>query len=100
MNVPPIDPLTVGAVTVKVSSPKVLETLGQEGEFYDPHTLGGRAETENTFNSDPVVGQMKSFLLGAVLNDELRRPLPTALHRAQSASRTQLLNYYISQMQQ
>lgn len=77
-----------------------IETLGQEGEFYDPHTLGGRAETENTFNSDPVVGQMKSFLLGAVLNDELRRPLPTALHRAQSASRTQLLNYYISQMQQ
>lgn len=77
-----------------------VETAGQEGEFYDPRTLGGRAETENTFALDPRVGPMKSFLLGAILNDELRRPLPAALQNAQAASRTQLLNYYTSQMHQ
>lgn len=75
-------------------------SAGQEGEFYDPATAGGQAETANTYATDPRAGPMRDTLLGQVLNQELRRALPASLQAAQSASKTQLLNYYVSQTHQ
>jgi len=53
---------------------------GQEFELYDYGEEGGRLELLNEFKSKPALfDSMKNELLGNILPNELRRPLPPAL---------------------
>lgn len=80
----------------------------QQGEYYDKATLGGQMETANTYGpssspqvrvsgTNPQAEAMEEWLLMDLLPNELRAPLPKSLSAAQSASKQQLIDYYLSQ---
>ena len=80
----------------------------QQGEYYDKATPGGQMETVNTYGPssspqvhvsgvNPQAEAMETWLLTDLLPNELRAPLPKSLSAAQSASKQQLIDYYLSQ---
>ena len=65
-----------------------------ESELYDYSTAAGQAELDNLGNTnDPRIQALKQSLLGNLIPDVLRAPLPGALRVAQTASRVAYLAY-------
>ena len=77
--------------TAQIANDSTLET-----EFYDYATAGGQAELDNisTINpSDPRIPQLEQLLLGDLIPNVLRAPLPGALGVAQNLSKVAYLAY-------
>jgi arylsulfatase A-like enzyme len=74
-------------MTTQIADDSTLET-----EFYDYSTPGGRAELHNRKN-DPRIPALKLELLGNLIPNVLRAPLPGALGVAQTASKAAYLAY-------
>ncbi len=67
-----------------------------ESEFYDYSTAAGQAELDNIVTSnpsDPRIPALQQSLLGNLIPNVLRAPLPGALAAAQAASRAAYLAY-------
>jgi arylsulfatase A-like enzyme len=57
------------------------QSLGQESELYDYRTQGGRLETHNSIEHNPLEDSLREQYEQA-FTDELRKPLPHALQAA------------------
>jgi uncharacterized sulfatase len=74
-------------VTAQIADDSTLET-----ELYDYSTAAGQAELDNR-KGDPRIPALKQALLGNLIPNVLRAPLPGVLGAAQTASRVAYLAY-------
>ena len=74
-------------VTAQIAADSTLET-----ELYDYSTAKGQAELHNRKN-DPRIPALKQLLLGDLIPNVLRAPLPGALGAAQTLSKVAYLAY-------
>jgi arylsulfatase A-like enzyme len=77
--------------TAQIADDSTLET-----ELYDYSTAGGQAELDNVSTldpSDPRIAQYKQLLLGDLIPNVLRAPLPGSLGVAQEVSKVAYLAY-------
>lgn len=65
---------------------------GEELEFYDYATPGGRAELDNT-PQDPRATALRNLLVNELVPGEIQRPLPLSLRPAQDANRLVYLEF-------